>query len=113
MLNNIVLLTETFSDLMADFTEELATKPASVMIIALYLEFVGLMSPLEMNELSSIPQAEGYKRATQLVHTMYNIIERDSYNAHTIKTILIREAQMHLLVDRWHDNGKHLKKFLV
>ena len=91
---------------MPDFIEELATKD-SLMKVALILKTMQLMTPLEYDEVSKIPPHESYKKATQLVHTLYKMIERDRVNSYGVKSILIRVAHMHGLVQRWDDAGKH------
>ena len=93
--------------MMNDFIEELATKN-SLMKMALTLKMMRVLTPEEFDEVSKIPLEQSRNKATQLVYTLYKVIDRKPENSYEIKSVLIRIAQVHGLVKRWEDTGKHL-----
>ena len=92
---------------MPEIIVELVTRDA-VKRVAVTLKMSQTMTPLEYDEVANIPPHESYKRAIQLVHTMYRMIERKPENYYGIKSVLRSVAKMHELVKRWDDTGKHL-----
>ena len=77
------------------------------MKVALTLKSMQLMTPFEYDEVDKIPPHQSREKATQLVHTLHKMIERDPVNSYGVKSVLIRVAQMHGLVQRWDAAGKH------
>ena len=90
--------------MMNDFIAELGTKK-DLMKVALTLKMMRTMTPEEYDKVSS---AQPHERATQLVYTLYGVIARNPKSSDQIKSVLIRIAQVHGLVKRWEDTGKHL-----